>query len=443
MSPLPLRPNIIYLHSHDSGRYLQPFGHAVPTPRLQRLAEEGVLFRRAFCAAPTCSPSRAALLTGQCAHSSGMLGLAHRGWKLNDYSQHLLHALRNGAGYRAALAGIQHIAARPNGDVADIGFDDVLQRQSNSGEAIARAAAGFLANADKAQPFFLDVGFNETHRVFPAPGPEDDPRWCLPPAPLPDTPETRADMAAFKASARILDASVGIVLDALEAAGLAENTLVISTTDHGLAFPQMKCSLTDHGIGVSLILRGQGGFTGGRVVDGMVSHIDVFPTLCDLLDLPRPDWLQGKSFLPLARGEAEEINEEVFAEVTYHAAYEPQRAIRTQRFKYIRRFDARESIVRPNCDDSPSRALLMKSGWQEQPRPDEMLYDLIFDPNETSNLAYDVSHAATRADLSARLDAWMRRTNDPLLSGPVPLPPGGCANHPDGDLPGETPTVQG
>jgi N-sulfoglucosamine sulfohydrolase len=77
-------PNILYIHSHDSGRYLQPYGHAVPTPNLQRLASEGVLFRRAFSCAPTCSPSRSALLTGQFPHQNGMLGLAHRGFSMND-----------------------------------------------------------------------------------------------------------------------------------------------------------------------------------------------------------------------------------------------------------------------------------------------------------------------------------------------------------------------
>src|SRR5712691_12162221 len=103
----PARPNILYIHSHDTGRYLQPYGHSVPAPNLQRLAEGGVLFRQAFSAAPTCSPSRASLLTGQCAHSSGMLGLAHRGFALNDPRQHLAHTLRP-AVYYAALFGMQH-----------------------------------------------------------------------------------------------------------------------------------------------------------------------------------------------------------------------------------------------------------------------------------------------------------------------------------------------
>ena len=74
------RPNILYIHSHDTGRYVQPYGYQVPTPNIQLLADQGALFRKAFCAAPTCSGSRASLLTGQYCHNNGMLGLAHRGW---------------------------------------------------------------------------------------------------------------------------------------------------------------------------------------------------------------------------------------------------------------------------------------------------------------------------------------------------------------------------
>ncbi|MHC4248872.1 MAG: sulfatase-like hydrolase/transferase [Planctomycetota bacterium] len=81
------RPNIIYLHSHDTGRYVSAFGHDVPTPNVSRLAGEGVLFRQCFCAAPTCSASRAALLTGSSPHSCGMNGLVNRGFALSDYSK--------------------------------------------------------------------------------------------------------------------------------------------------------------------------------------------------------------------------------------------------------------------------------------------------------------------------------------------------------------------
>src|ERR687885_2022462 len=102
-------PNVLYIHSHDTGRYVQPYGHQVPTPNIQRVADQGVVFREAFCAVPTCSGSRACLLTGQYGHSNGMLGLAHRGWELNDYREHIVNTLRR-AGYWSALIGEQHLS---------------------------------------------------------------------------------------------------------------------------------------------------------------------------------------------------------------------------------------------------------------------------------------------------------------------------------------------
>jgi arylsulfatase A-like enzyme len=280
--------NILYLHSHDTGRYIQPYGYGIPTPNLQKLAKEGILFRQAFCASPTCSPSRAALLTGAYPHANGMQGLAHFGFCLNDYSQHVLHTLRV-AGYTSVLAGEQHIAR----DVSRIGYDQVLYGPAPSEER----AAQFLGQ-NPPQPFFLDIGFHETHREFPPPGPEENPDYLRPPAPLPDMPETRRDMAGFIRLARELDRKMGRVLEALEQSGLAENTLVICTTDHGIAFPAMKCNLTDHGTGVMLILHGPGGFCGGRAIDALVSQVDLFPTLCDLLDIaPLPGCKGNRCFL--------------------------------------------------------------------------------------------------------------------------------------------------
>jgi N-sulfoglucosamine sulfohydrolase len=414
------RPNVVYIHSHDTGRYLEPYGHAVPAPNLMRLAREGVLFRRAFCAAPTCSPSRAALLTGLCPHSNGMLGLSHTGFSLYDYSRHLAPTLRK-AGYASALGGVHHIG----GDPAAV-YDRLLRPKSNLAQDVWPGAVEFLNSRPK-QPFFLDVGFQETHRMrgpFHPPGPREDERYCLPPATIPDTPQTRRDMAGFKASARIMDAAAGEILQALERAGLAGNTLVISTTDHGIPFPGMKCNLTDHGLGVSLIVRGPGGFSGGKVCDSMVSHVDLFPTICELLEIEAPGWLQGKSMMPLIRGAAKEINDQIFGEVTYHASYEPQRAVRTQRWKYIRRFGDRSRPVLPNCDDGLSKELWLENGWRERRVDSEQLYDLVFDPNEMRNLAGNHSSESTLNEMRTRLERWMQATNDPLLKGPVKPPPG-------------------
>jgi N-sulfoglucosamine sulfohydrolase len=423
--------NIVYMHSHDSGRYLSPYGHPVPTPNLRKLASEGIVFRRAFSAAPTCSPSRSALLTGQCPHQNGMLGLAHRGFSMVDYQRHMLHTLR-GAGYHSVLAGLQHIADKPE----RIGYDEVKKPRSTRAADVAPQAVAFLDQKPKG-PFFLDAGFFETHRTYPAPTAEDDARYMQPPVPIPDTPETRADMAGFHASARNLDRGIGQVLEALERNGLAENTLVISTTDHGIAFPRMKCNLTDFGFGVSLILRGPDVFRGGKVCDAMVSHIDIFPTLCEWLQIQPPAWLEGRSILPVLRGQSREVNDEVFAEVNYHASYEPMRAVRTERYKYIRRYGERTAPVLPNCDDSPSKTLWLESGWRERALPKEELYDLIFDPGEQCNLAADRAAERNLNAMRGRLDAWMHRTSDPLLSGRVAAPPGAKVNPVDGTSPNE------
>ncbi|NOY82506.1 MAG: sulfatase [Kiritimatiellaeota bacterium] len=422
------RPNILYLHSHDTGCFVQPYGHAVPAPHLQTLAEQGVLFRFAFNGGPTCSPSRACLLTGMDAHSNGMLGLAHRGFGLRDCRQHLVHALR-GVGYHTALAGVQHVAR----DANRIGYDRIL----GPPPAAERVACEFFESSPPA-PFFLSVGFQETHRPYPEPGPAEDPRFCRPPPPLPDTPETRFDMASFKASVRILDGKMGRVLAALDRAGFADDTLVICTTDHGIAFPRMKCNLTDPGIHVMLLMRGPGGFHGGKAIDGLVSQVDIFPTLCELLDIEPPTWLQGVSFLPLVRGETDEVRSEIRSEINYHAAYEPQRCIRTRRYKYIRRFgERRNKVILPNCDDSPSKTIWMECGWADSVQDEEMLFDLVFDPHEAHNLAADPSRADVLDEMRARLTRWMRDTDDPLLHGDVPAARGARVNDPDGVSPDE------
>lgn len=426
--------NIVYIHSHDTGRYIQPYGHDIPTPNLQRLADQGVLFRKAFCAGPTCSPSRAALLTGQAAHSSGMIGLAHRNFALNDYSQHLSQVLRRN-GYFTALAGVQHEAKKPE----TIGYDQILTPVYGQAE---QAACQFLQDRPK-QPFFLAVGFFETHRGanlgFTPNAPAGDPRHVSVPPTLPDAPETRQDMADYMQSATTLDQKMGRVFEALEKAGLAENTLVICTTDHGIAFPRMKCSLTDHGMGVMLIMRGPHGFTGGKVTDAMVSQIDLFPTLCEMLNIPRPAWNQGQSLMPLIRGEATEINQEIFSEVTYHATYQPMRAVRTLRYKYIRNYWKSQRPVLTNMDDGQSKDYMVAHGLGEQVVPRECLYDLMLDSGESANLAADPAMQGVLQDMRSRLDNWMKRTNDPLLNGPVQPPAGALVNDPSGSSHREKP----
>jgi arylsulfatase A-like enzyme len=417
-----MQPNILYLHSHDTGRYVQPYGHQIPTPNIQWLADQGIMFRNAFCAAPSCSGSRAALLTGEYCHTNGMMGLAHRGFSLVDYDHQLVRVLMAN-GYHSELIGEQHISADPDVLGYDVVHDIADTRVNSVGPAAIEALRGGIP-----EPFFMSVGFFETHRSFFEPSSVRDRVYSLPPPFLPDTPEIREDIASYKASARSLDHGVGAVLNALHQNGLDERTLVIFTTDHGLAFPTAKASLLDRGIGVSLILRGPG-FYGGRALDELVSHIDVFPTVCEAAGIPAPEWAIGRSLVPLVQGgEDPETRPEIFAELTYHAAYEPQRAIRTDRYKYVRRFDDYPYPVLPNCDDSPSKDAYLERGWAERPVAREALHDLFFNPGEGRNVIDNEAYAPVLANLRERLHRWMVETGDPLLLGPVAAPVGARIN---------------
>ncbi len=458
--------NIVYLHSHDTGRYIQPYGYAVGTPNLQQLAMRGVLFRNAFCANPTCSPSRACLLTGQYAHSNGMMGLAHRGGRLNDPS-HLLPTYLREHGYDTVLAGYQHVAFKNPMDNFGYSTDLSAQRPETQAmgkigedrdDATTRDACAYLKLASHDRPFFLDVGYYLTHRTAHTPegiqwhhedGPLGDQRYVRPPACLPDTPKTRRDFADFCHAVGRLDQHIGQVIRALSDTHRVDDTLVIVTTDHGIAFPHMKCQLTDHGLGVMLVIAGPGAhdagrdatpFAGGRVMQGMVSHVDLFPTICDVLGLPHPQWLQGQSMIPMlgngnggVSGESDErqhvggdvsdddvsIRDEIFAEVNYHAAREPMRAVRTDRYKYIRHLEPLSHPILANCDASVSKNMLIDAGWPTHAQESEQLFDLMFDPNESHNLIHEASHQSVADDMRQRLDRWMHDTSDPALEGPI------------------------
>jgi arylsulfatase A-like enzyme len=335
-----------------------------------------------------------------------MLGLAHRGFAMNDYSEHLVQILIE-AGYRTYLSGIQHEAE----DWRTVGYHECIGDRPDahtraaeflrSAPAVSKMGA---SHSDAAQPFFLSVGFFETHREFPELDSDDEALYVQPPAVYPNAPETRRDFARFRKSAALLDDKIGTVLDALDESGLRDNTLVLCTTDHGPAFPRMKCNLTDAGIGVMLILRGPDGFDGGRIIDGMVSQIDILPTLCELIDLPVPEHAQGHSLMPLVRDECDEVNDAIFAEVNFHGSYEPVRCVRTHRWKYIRRYY--EGYL-PSCDVGETRSRWLERGWADRPLPAEELYDLELDPSERTNLAADAHFAPVRDPLAGRLDEWM------------------------------------
>ena len=425
--------NIIYLHTHDSGRYWSPYGFAMPTPNIMKFAEGATLFRQAYSAAPTCSPSRSALLTGMNPHESGMQGLAHTGFQLNDYDKHLSFFLKAN-GYETILSGIQHEAP----DCAMLGYDRVLGSQSYSmGDTInsmedldynnTKEACAFIESKSfSKQPFFLSLGLFNTHREFPAVGDDDCSAYLAVPPMLYDCDLNRRDIAGYVESVRVVDNCFGQVLDAIENAGITDDTMIFMTTDHGIAFPHMKCTLYDTGIGVALIIRLPKKFTQVKVTDALVSHLDIFPTICEAAGLTAPQWLEGESLISLMAGKVERVRDEIFAEVTYHAAYEPKRCIRTDRYKLIRRYDYHNGIVPVNIDDCPGKDFLVESGYLNKTTAREYLFDLWLDPMERENLVEDSAYKTVYGDLSSRLEDWMIKTNDPLIShgSRVPKPEG-------------------
>jgi arylsulfatase A-like enzyme len=354
-----------------------------------------------------------------------MLGLAHRGYRLAHPERHIVHTLRTG-GYWSGLIGEQHVS--PSAE--DLGYDWVADVDSTHGNDVVPAATAAIARrAGSDTPFFMSIGFFETHREYFEPTSVRDALYSRPPENIVDTSPTRRDMASFKSSARSLDQGLGAILNALEENSLTDSTLVIFTTDHGLAFPNAKGTMYDRGIGVMLIMRGPGGFEKGRVFDCLVSHLDLYPTICELAGVDRPGWLDGASLVPLVRGEVDEVRGEVFAEVTYHAAYEPQRAIRTKRFKYMRRFDdTHPGRVLANVDDGPTKDVMLAHGWADIAPPAEALYDLVLDPAEGDNRINDRALAHVAVELRGRLRDWMEQTDDPLLDGPVPPAAGSFYN---------------
>lgn len=431
--------NVIYMHTHDTGRFIELYGYPISTPNLMKFAEESVVFRNAFCAGPSCSPSRAALLTGMAPHSCGMIGLTHRGFQLHDYNTHLVRFL-NKNDYETILSGFQHEAP----DKEMIGYQNILHDQDVSeieisGEGLKRWD---LSNARKAaeeikqhkdKPFFLSFGMMNTHRPFPDISGHINPNYVTPPFSVFDNDQNRKDTAALMSAVGVVDQCVGIIMEALKQSGKEDDTLLIFTTDHGIPFPRMKCHLYDAGIGVSLMMKLPDGRQAGKVIDGLVSQIDLFPTICELTELPKPKWLQGKSMLPLFEGTKEHLRHEIFSELTFHTSYEPTRCIRTERYKFIKFFDEYRMIIHIGGDGGISEKFVESHGIFEETRESEMLFDLYLDPMEQVNLVHNPKYRDVYSDLSTRLENWMEETEDPLLLGPI-TPPDGANITPPNEL---------
>ena len=421
-APRPEPPHIVLLICHDLGRHLPCYGvRGLETPNLDRLAAEGAVLDRYFATAPLCSPSRGSIVTGTYPHQNGLMGLVNRGWDMPDRTPTLAQRLRE-AGYATYLFGFQH----EKRDARRSGYDHLHQvRGPHRAGEVVPSFVEFLHGAREATrggPFLAVIGVSEVHRPFAHEPyeplrPED---VDVPPF-LPDGPAVRADLAALGGLVSALDSGVGLVLDALADTGLDRRTLVVFTTDHGLPFPWAKSTLYDAGLGTALLCRLPGVVAAGCRHDALLSGVDLLPTLLEAAGATPPEDVAGRSFWGLLRGAGGGGRERIFAEKTWHDAYDPMRAVRTARWKYIRNFAPGPELVLPaDIAAAPSASAPEVRAALGRPRAAEELYDLEADPCERRNLAGAAASAEIQRDLAAALEAWMRETDDPLLRGPIP-----------------------
>jgi N-sulfoglucosamine sulfohydrolase len=415
-----MSPHVVVITMHDLGRHVHALGaRTVVSPSLDALIDDGVAFVSAFATAPQCSPSRAALHTGRYPHATGVLGLSQPpyDWRLNAPEHHIASVLR-AHGYRTELIGLQHVTP----DRSDLAFDRVAAQQpiADLAESTTRVLEDL---AERDEPFYLEVGVFEPHRPWDYGGATpDDSRGADIPSYLPQVPEAVDEVTSLQGAIREMDAGIGRIIEALESTGLADDTILIVTTDHGLALPGAKSTLYDAGLETLLVLRWpHGNLSGGRRVDALTSNVDVVPTLLDLLDLPHPPWLQGVSLVPVLRGEQDEVRDVVFAEKTFHTRYEPMRGLRTRDRKVIVNFEIGSNIDVPGEVRRGALYGTLAANFAGA-RPHVELYDLDSDPLEQDNVAESPEHLAELRELLARLAAWMRDTNDPLIDGPVASP---------------------
>jgi uncharacterized sulfatase len=391
----------------------------VRTPNMERLARAGLTFDRAFVASPSCAPSRAALLTGlmpvrngaEANHSKPRPELK----KLPAYLQEL--------GYEVVsfgkVAHYQH--------TGDYGFDHHAHDKFHENVAIPNGIR-WLRERKSEKPLCIFFGTNWPHVPWPeSPEGYDAASLHVPPAHV-DTARTREMRARYYAAVSRMDQELGAVFDAANEV-LGENTFFLHTADHGAQWPFGKWTLYDAGVRTPLIAVWPGKIAVGKRTAAMVSWIDMLPTLVDVAGGAVPRDLDGRSFLPVLRGESEQHRDRIF---TTHSSDQrmniyPTRSVRTADWKYIRNlhpefyFTTHVDLAqaadgagyfaswRELAKTDPKAAATVKRYHE---RPAEELYDLRKDPEELNNLASDPRHAAQLAALREEVTAWMKANDD-------------------------------
>lgn len=449
----PKLPNVLFLFADDwAWPHASCLGcPGVKTPTFDRIAKEGVLFRNAHVAAPSCSPSRAAILTGQW-HWRLEQGANLHGFVPAKFA--VYPDLLEAAGYFVGLTGKGYGPGSNEG------------RSRNAAGAAFKNFNTFLAARPTDKPFCFWFGSYHPHRPYP-PGigirsGMDATKVFVPPY-LPDNATTRSDICDYFYQVEQFDQQCAAILAALEKSGELDNTLIVVSGDNGWPFPRSKVNCYDSGTHQPLAIRWGARIKGGRSVDDFVSLSDLAPTFLEAAGQPVPATMTARSLMPLLLsdkcGQIDPARDHTLTGMERHArsgrtdgeqknvGY-PMRTLLTKDFHYIRNFKPNrwpagdppkeplptfEKIAADtyaaysDCDRGPTKAFLVTH--RDDPavkpfaehafgkRPARELYDLRRDPHELKNVAEDLAYAEIVKALDARLMAELKATGDPRASG--------------------------
>lgn len=454
------RPNIVLVVADDMGADAGCYGNPViQTPHLDALARDGVRVDHAFATTASCSASRSVILTGLYNHANAHYGHEHSYHHFRAYD-HIksLPVLLAAAGYRTGRIGKLHV-----GPPEVFTWEEVLPGNARNAVAMAENCRKFI-NAGSDKPFFLYFCTADPHRSGDRstgyenlpddlqpnafgnkkggyPGVDEvkyDPKDVIVPPFLPDTPVCRAELAEYYQSVSRVDQGLGRLVQILKDAGKYDNTLIVFTSDHGIAFPGGKTTVYEPGLRVPMVVktasRKEAGdksqkADAGRVSNALISHVDLTPTLLDAAGALTKDLkLQGRSWLKVIEQENPEGWDEVQASHTFHeiTMYYPMRVIRNRQYKLI--WNIAGPLPYPFASD-----LWEAPTWQDRYRqgPDTLygkrtvdqyihrptfeLYDIKNDPDETHNLAGDPAYAKQLSAMKGQLKAFQKRTADPWV----------------------------
>ncbi|XP_072098627.1 N-sulphoglucosamine sulphohydrolase [Mobula birostris] len=462
------RRNVLLIIADDAGFESEVYNNtAIRTPNLNRLAERSVIFNNAFSSVSSCSPSRSAILTGLPQHQNGMYGLHQGVHHFNSFDGvRSLPMLLSQAGIRTGIIGKKHI-----GPESVYPFDDAQTEENHSilqvGRNITRIkllVRTFLRDTGS-RPFFLYVAFHDPHRcghshpqygVFcekfgngePGMGwiPDWKPQYYTPeqvkvPPFLPDTPASRADLAAQYTTISRLDQGIGLVLEELSGAGHAEDTLVIYSSDNGIPFPNGRTNLYQPGVAEPMLVHSPDHpERWGQISRSFVSLLDITPTILDWFSVPYPAYsifgkktvhLTGKSILPALN--SEQPWQTAYASQSHHEVtmYYPMRALQHLQFRLVHNLHFKmpfpidqDFYLSPTFQDLLNRTTSglpvhwKKSLHQYYYREQWELFDLQADPVETHNLASDPRYQKVLEDMRGQLKKWQWLTDDPWVCAP-------------------------